>query len=157
MFVLQFLWAAVGHPAVLIAALVLVIGLAAYGYFLGLPALIKVLVSPAFWLAILLVVGVLGIASLKQENDALHKQVAVQATTVTASTDGAAAVQQKVVASTKRQAEDHRIQGAITNAQPGHAEDDAMDEIASIQANPPVPDAHAGALSLLHSQRVTAP
>lgn len=132
--ILKFVWDVIGHPYVAIAALLIVIALAAYGYLKGLPALLKVLISPTLWLAIALVVLSLAVLNLKQDNDSLHKQVATQAQTQVASDAAATVTTQVQKAVVKRQTETNRIQGAITNAQPGQAEDDALDAIAAIQS-----------------------
>lgn len=157
MFLLKFLWAVIGHPYVLVFALVAAIALAAYGYFKGIPALIKVVASPVTWLAVVLAVMSLAIVNLKQDNDSLHKQVDNAAQVAVAHDDATKTTEVRHVQQVRRQAENQTIQGAVDHAQPGHAEDDALDAIAAINAGHAADHGKPGAVGVRNDVGASAP
>lgn len=143
MFFLNFLWATVAHPSVLIALVVVLLAAGLYGYVRGVPALLKIVLDLRTWLAVALVVMALAITDLKKSNVKLEAKAAVAEEVQTGKDDAAQTVAQREKARDKRDGETARIRTAIQKNS-SNPLDAALDEIAAIQgaqhAKPPTQD-----------------
>lgn len=137
MFILQFLWAVLANPTVLIVVALGVAALVAYGYFRGPDKALKLLMDFRLWLAVVIAVLSLAVVDLKRENTAQNDKLAAAEQTETAKDDAAETLTKRLERKDTRSAEDRRIQGAINNADPDEAFDAALDEIAAIQSGDP--------------------
>lgn len=135
MFLLKFLWAVIAHPAVLIAVALAVAALVGYGFWKGWPAAIKVLLDMRTWIVVAIVLLMLSVSSLKQENTDLKAKVDSAVQVETAKTDAAATLTVRSKAKDRRTSQTQRLDEVIRNAEPNHAVDDVLDEIATLRAD----------------------
>lgn len=121
------------QPWTIIAAVVAVLALAAYGYLRGWPALGKLLADGRTWMVAIAAVVLIGSANLDHKVDALQEQVQTEQIEKDAYVDASEVLVERNVKQRARAAETQRIQEALTQANPGEEVDAVMDAIAAEQ------------------------
>jgi membrane protein implicated in regulation of membrane protease activity len=118
------------HPYVWIAAVIIAAVLAGI-YFINPVTFWKVVTNVKLWLALAVLALFLAYANVEKDTRDLRQQVAQASQQHTADKDATTVTQTRVVQKTKRAAQTSRIQDKIDHAQPGQAEDAALDAIAA--------------------------
>lgn len=120
------------NPGFALVAVLVIIALGA-AYAISPANFLKLITNTKLWLAAIVAAGCFGFVSLSHQNDALKAKIQVQQTQTTATTDAQQVVDHIVVKRQARAAQSQDVQKAIDNANPGDAEDSAMDAIAAQQ------------------------
>lgn len=118
------------HPYVWAAALVVAAILAAL-YFLNPAMFLKVITNAKLWFGLALVALFLAYANDQKDIKDLNQQVSTLQQQHTSDKDATTVTQKRVVQKTQRATQTATIQDKIDHAQPGQAEDAALDAIAS--------------------------
>lgn len=116
-----------GHPKLWLGGVVIAL---AAGLIVFKGAFLKFLTNARVLLVIAVVVGLLSIASLKKDMQALEVKNQHLTEQVQATTDGAAAVTHKSKAQRVNAVKTARLNEVISHAKPDQALDDVLDEIA---------------------------
>lgn len=132
---LQFLFAFIANPMVLLSIAAGVAVLAAL-FFAAPRTFAKVALHPVTWIVILGIALATGYAHLSSQNEALRTEVQQSHEIQRSKDDATATIREHHKRQQRRQTERERITDAISHAKPGQAYDDALDEIARIQAAP---------------------
>jgi thiol:disulfide interchange protein len=139
------LWVFLTNPMTLLVVFGLVAAAGVLFAVAGPAKALKFLLDVRVLLIAALAAGVLGYAHLAKQNQKLGEQIATQKVETRTTTDAAATIRKRATSRAVRTVEKDRLSGAIEHAQPGQAQDDVMDEIASLQGNtaasaaPPAP------------------
>ncbi len=120
------------HVPIFWIAIAVLAAIAVGLYFWQGPALLlKIVANPYVWLAAVVALGAMSVMHLEQENKDLKATVQQQQTQSSATTDAQKTDEVRVTQKTKRQTQSDKQQTVITNAKPGQAQDDLLDEISS--------------------------
>lgn len=139
MHILLILFKLLLNPAVLILAGVVVAGLVALWFIGGPVRFAKVIGDFRVWLAVAGVALFLAFANVSHKLDVVQAQQHQQQLQSQAVTDAGTVVTHKVQKQAARQSQDNRLQEAITNAQPGQAQDAVLDAIDHERGGGPAP------------------
>lgn len=130
---LGFLFAFLKNPMTILSIIAAVAVLAAM-FFAAPKTFAKIAFDTRTWLVVILIAMVSGYTHLSKQNTELQQKVEAAREVTEAKDDALATVRVRQKAKTKRQVERERISETIEKAEPGHAYDDALDEIAKLQA-----------------------
>lgn len=118
------------HPWFWAIAVALVLIAGAMVYLKQTALLVKIATNPHLWMAALAVIFYLNIAHITKENATLKQQVTELQNQNTADSDAAKADKTRASQQAKRSSQSSRDQSIIDHAQPGHAQDDLLDQYA---------------------------
>lgn len=119
------------QPWTLIFAGVVVLGLVAYGFLRGWPALLKIAADGRTWMLLAAAVFIIGSANLNHKVEALQEEVKVEQVEADSYVDANAILIDRNVKTRTRAAERQRITQAQIEAPEGEQVDAVMDAIAA--------------------------
>lgn len=141
-FLLSFLFGFLANPWFWGAVVVLALAAGAMIYFKQTALLLKIVASPHLWLALVACLLLLSVDHVEKENAALKQQVTTMQNQQTSDKDAADTDKTRAGQQTKRHAQQTKNQTIIEHAQPGHAQDDLLDQFAQDR-----PDLNGGSSS----------